>query len=100
MDANDQISSRPSSYFIEDGSYFRLKNVQLTYNFNEQVLSSIGLAGLQVYVQGQNLATFTKYSGLNPEIQAGTDSDPTLGFDGGYMPVARTYTLGLNVTLR
>ncbi|TFG77484.1 MAG: SusC/RagA family TonB-linked outer membrane protein, partial [Flavobacteriales bacterium] len=100
MDANDQISSRPSSYFIENGSYFRIKNVQLTYNFPEQVLSTIGLAGLQVYVQGQNLATFTKYSGLNPEIQAGTESDPTLGFDGGYMPVARTYTLGLNVTLR
>ncbi len=100
MDANDQISSRPSSYFIEDGSYFRLKNVQLTYNFTEEVLSTIGLAGLQVYVQAQNLATFTKYSGLNPEIQAGTESDPTLGFDGGYMPVARTFTLGLNVTLR
>ena len=99
MDANDQVSSRPSSYFIEDGSYFRLKNVQLTYNFTEAVLSTIGVKGAQIYVQAQNLATFTKYSGLNPEIQAGTDSDPTLGFDGGYMPVSRTFTLGLNVTL-
>ncbi len=99
MDANDQISTRPSSYFIEDGSYFRLKNVQLTYSFPEKVLSTLGIARAQVYLQGQNLATFTKYSGLNPEIQAGTESDPTLGFDGGYMPVSRTYTLGLNVTL-
>ncbi len=99
MDANDQVSSRPSSYFIEDGSYFRLKNVQLTYSFPEKVLSTLGIARAQVYLQGQNLATFTKYSGLNPEIQAGTESDPTLGFDGGYMPVSRTYTLGLNVTL-
>lgn len=99
MDANDQISSRPSSYFIEDGSYFRIKNVQLTYSFPEDVVDRMGIGALQLYIQGQNLATFTKYTGLNPEIQAGTESDPTLGFDGGYMPVSRTYTLGLNVTL-
>ncbi|WP_373073785.1 SusC/RagA family TonB-linked outer membrane protein [Zeaxanthinibacter enoshimensis] len=100
MDANDQVSSRPSSYFIEDGSYFRIKNVQLTYNFTEDILSKLGLATAQLYVQGQNLHTFTKYSGLNPEIQAGTESDPTLGFDGGYMPVARTITLGFNVSFK
>ena len=99
MDANDQVSSRPSSYFIEDGSYFRLKNVQLTYQFSDEVMSKIGLAGASIFIQGQNLKTWTKYSGLNPEIQAGTDSDPTLGFDGGYMPVSRTFTLGLNVNL-
>ncbi|NJB71937.1 TonB-linked SusC/RagA family outer membrane protein [Saonia flava] len=97
MDANDQISSRPSSYFIEDGSFFRLKNVQLTYNFPENVLSTIGLARAAIYVQGQNLATFTKYSGLNPEIQTGNNTN--LGYDGGFLPVSRTFLLGLNVTL-
>ena len=99
MDANDQISSRPSSYFIEDGSYFRLKNVQLTYSFPNDLMEKIGISRAQVYVQGQNLATWTKYTGLNPEIQAGNRSDATLGFDGGYMPVSRTYTLGLRLTL-
>lgn len=97
MDANDQVSSRPSSYFIEDGSYFRLKNVQLTYSFPEDILEGIGLSRAQIYVQGQNLATWTKYSGLNPEINS-SRSDATLGFDGGFMPVSRTYTLGLRVS--
>ncbi|MEK6155310.1 TonB-dependent receptor [Flavobacteriaceae bacterium 3-367] len=99
MDANDQVSSRPSSYFIENGSYFRIKNVQLTYAFPEKLLDPLGLSAVQVYVQGQNLYTFTKYTGLNPEIQTGTENDATLGFDGGFMPVSRTFTLGLNVTL-
>ncbi|MDI9877445.1 SusC/RagA family TonB-linked outer membrane protein [Flectobacillus rivi] len=95
MDANDQISSRPSSYFIEDGSYFRIKNVQLTYNLSRKIGSKLGLDNAQVYLQAQNLATFTKYTGLNPEIQTGTDN--TLGFDGGYMPVSRTFILGVNL---
>lgn len=99
MDANDQVSSRPSSYFIEDGSYFRIKNIQLTFNFPKPIMESIGLSGAQIYLQGQNLITFTDYSGLNPEIQVGTENDHTLGFDGGYMPVSRTFILGLNVDL-
>jgi TonB-dependent starch-binding outer membrane protein SusC len=95
MDANDQVSSRPSSYFIEKGTYFRIKNVQLTYTMPSKLANTIGFANVQAYVQIQNLATFTKYTGLNPEIQ--TDRDNTLGFDGGYMPVSRTLLVGLNV---
>ncbi len=94
MDANDQVSSRPSSYFIEDGSYFRIKNVQLTYNLPSKTIKRTALDNAQIYMQVQNLATFTKYTGLNPEIQTGTDN--TLGFDGGYMPVSRTVILGIN----
>ncbi|MGB5274662.1 MAG: SusC/RagA family TonB-linked outer membrane protein, partial [Flavobacteriaceae bacterium] len=105
MDRNDAISSRPSSYFIEDASFFRIKNVQLTYSFNNQVLDAIGgIANAQIYVQAQNLATFTKYTGLNPEVQLSNTDDArrnqTLGYDGGGLPVARTFTLGLNVTLK
>jgi TonB-linked SusC/RagA family outer membrane protein len=95
MDANDQISSRPSSYFLEDGSYMRIKNVQLTYNLPRSIGKKFGLDNTQIYVQAQNLATFTKYKGLNPEIQTGTDN--TIGFDGGYMPVSRTFILGVNL---
>lgn len=94
MDANDQVSSRPSSYFIENGSYFRIKNVQLTYNMPAKLIKKTALDNAQVYLQVQNMATFTKYTGLNPEIQTGTDN--TLGFDGGYMPVSRTVILGIN----
>ena len=95
MDANDQVSSRPSSYFIEDGSYFRIRNVQLTYTLPATTLSKYGFGRASVYFQGQNLVTFTKYSGLNPEIQTNTDN--TLGFDGGYMPVSRNFLIGLNL---
>ncbi|MBC7407650.1 MAG: TonB-dependent receptor [Arcicella sp.] len=95
MDANDQVSSRPSSYFIEKGSYFRIKNVQLNYTMPSRIVNAIGFANLQAYVQVQNLATFTKYTGLNPEIQTGNDN--TLSFDGGYMPVSRTLLVGLNL---
>lgn len=105
MDRNDAVSSRPSSYFIEDGSFFRIKNVQLTYSFNQNVLESIGgIASAQIYIQGQNLVTFTKYTGLNPEVQLSNTDDSrrnlTLGYDGGGLPVARTFNLGLSVTLK
>ncbi|MDW3652148.1 MAG: TonB-dependent receptor [Bacteroidia bacterium] len=97
MDANDQISSRVSTYLIEDGSFFRLRNVQLTYNFPTTLAQKLGMRSGQVYIQGQNVLTITDYTGLNPEIQTGNDR--TLGFDGGYMPVARTIILGLNISL-
>ena len=100
-DANDQISSRPSSYFIEDGSYFRLKNLQLGYTLPTNLLSRIGLGTCQVYVQSQNLLTFTKYEGLNPEISISNnfngDKNRNLGFDGGYLPASRTLLFGLSV---
>ena len=97
MDANDQISSRTSSYLIEDGSYFRLRNVQLTYTFSDSLNDTLGISGGNIYFQGQNLLTVTNYSGLNPEIQ--TTNDIQLGYDGGFMPVSRTLTVGLNLSL-
>ncbi|EON77131.1 TonB-dependent receptor [Lunatimonas lonarensis] len=96
MDSNDQISSRPSTYFIEDGSYFRLRNLQLTYSLTQNALSKLGMSRASVYFQGQNLFTITNYSGTNPEIQTGSNN--TIGFDGGYMPVSRNLILGVNVT--
>ena len=97
MDANDQVSSRTSSYLIEDGSYFRLKNIQLTYTFGDSINNALGISGGNLYLQGQNLVTITDYTGLNPEIQTGADT--TLGFDGGYMPVSKTIIVGLNLNL-
>jgi TonB-linked SusC/RagA family outer membrane protein len=98
MDANDQISSQVSDYLIEDGSFFRIRNIQLTYTVPNDFGSRIGLSNAQVYLQGQNMITITGYNGLNPEIQSNTDT--TLGFDGGYMPVARTLLLGLNISFQ
>jgi len=97
MDANDQVSSRTSTFLIEDGSYFRLKNIQLTYTFGDAIKNALGISGGALYLQGQNLLTITNYSGMNPEIQTGADR--TLGFDGGYMPASETILLGLNLNL-
>jgi TonB-linked SusC/RagA family outer membrane protein len=96
MDANDQISSRPSSYFIEDGTYFRLRNAQLTYALPSSLAAKVGLGAARIYVQGQNMLTITNYTGLNPEIQ--TTTDGTLGFDGGFMPVSKNLIFGVNVS--
>ena len=96
MDANDQISSRPSSYFIEDGTYFRLRNAQLTYALPSSLAAKIGLGAARVYIQGQNMITITNYTGLNPEIQ--TTNDGTLGFDGGFMPVSKNLIFGVNLS--
>ena len=97
MDANDQTSSRVTTYLIEDGSYFRIRNIQLTYTFGDVINNALGINSGNIYLQGQNLFTFTNYSGLNPEVNEG--SDLTLGYDGGYMPVAKTITVGLNLNL-
>jgi TonB-linked SusC/RagA family outer membrane protein len=99
--ASDQISIQPSTYYLESGSYFRMKNIQLTYQLPRAVLSKLRLGSAAVYVQGQNLLTFTKYSGMDPEINLRSYSagnDRQIGVDGGSYPVAKTILLGLNLS--
>ncbi|WP_242204028.1 SusC/RagA family TonB-linked outer membrane protein [Aestuariivivens insulae] len=83
----------PSDLFIEDGSYLRLRNVQLGYNFDIK-----GFQKCRLYVSGQNIITITDYSGFDPEVQSGNVIDGS-GVDFGRNPVAKTYILGLNLTL-
>ena len=89
-----------TSFFIEDGSYFRLKNVQLGYSLPEEVLSSTGIGALKFFVQATNLFTITDYTGLDPEIGRSTffenvDSDWGIGIDSGFYPVTKTFTFGV-----
>ena len=79
-----------STMYVEDGSYFRLKNIQLGYTFKPAFLSRN--QSLRVYVSSQNLVTFTRYSGLDPEI-------PGNGIDRGQYPQPRAFIFGLNVNL-
>ena len=98
--SNDVISSNPSTYYLEDGSYFRLKNVQLSYNVPANLLRSLGIGGATVYIQGQNLATFTKYTGLDPEVNLrnfGAGADRQIGVDEGTYPAFRSTNFGLNI---
>lgn len=86
-----------SSRFVEDGSYLRLKNITLSYNLPQSILSKAGLRSLQVFVTGQNLLTFTKYSGYDPEVNAYGSSSVALGVDYGTYPQSKTCVIGVNV---
>lgn len=86
-----------STRFIEDGTYVRLKAITLKYNFDTERMSKIGINRLSVYATGQNLLTFTKYSGLDPEVNAFGNSPVAMGIDYGTYPQAITVILGLNV---
>lgn len=87
---------RNSTRFVEDGSYLRLKSITLAYNFNPRHFKKAGISKLSVYTTGQNLLTFTKYTGFDPEVNAFGLSATELGVDYGTYPQARTLTVGLN----
>ncbi|MDR2466197.1 MAG: TonB-dependent receptor [Prevotellaceae bacterium] len=89
-----------SDRFIEDGSYLRIQNVSLGYNFPQQWTQKIGVASVKVYVNLQNLYTFTKYRGFDPEIGVsyGYQGSMLTGVDNGRYPSPRIYTFGLNVS--
>jgi TonB-linked SusC/RagA family outer membrane protein len=90
--------AQASSRFIEDGSFIRLRNVTLGYNLPKKVLSNIKLNSVRVYVTGQNLLTFTKYSGWDPEVNSDDfSSNIGLGYDFYSTPQAKTILFGLNV---
>ncbi len=92
-------NKRVSSRFIEDGSYLRLKNLTLGYSFPKQWLTNKKIAGLRVYFSGQNLLTFTQYSGLDPEVNYRGNENAIIGTDFFTYPQARAYTFGINLTL-
>jgi TonB-linked SusC/RagA family outer membrane protein len=87
-----------SSRTIEDGSYLRLKTVAFGYTFNNSLLKRIKVKTLRVYASGQNLYTWTNYTGLDPEVSTFA-SALTPGFDWSAYPKARTVTFGINLTL-
>lgn len=92
-------NGRTSTWHLEDGSYLRLQNVSLGYTLPNKWTSKFYVDKLRIYVSGQNLVTFTKYSGYNPEVNARPDSALTPGEDYGTYPLARTFMFGINLTL-
>lgn len=91
-------NGRTSTWHLEDGSYLRLQNVALGYTLPETWTRHFYVEKMRIYVSGQNLVTFTKYSGYNPEVNARPDSALTPGEDYGTYPLARTFMFGVNVT--
>jgi TonB-dependent starch-binding outer membrane protein SusC len=87
-----------STRVIEDGSYLKLKTVQLGYNFSSTLLKRIKITNLRVYASAQNLYTWTKYTGFDPEVSKFGSSALQPAFDYSVYPYARTVTFGLNVS--
>ena len=80
---------RVSDRYVEDGSYLRLKNITLAYNFNKALLSRIGLESARIAFSAENVATITKYSGFDPEVGEN-------GLDFSSFPSSRTFNIGLS----
>lgn len=91
--------TRPSTYFVEDGSFLRLKNLQLGYTLPSTITEKIGATNLRVYIQGTNLLTFTEYTGFDPEINAIGNNQLNLGIDNNTYPQAKIFTFGINLKL-
>jgi TonB-dependent starch-binding outer membrane protein SusC len=96
IDANPGVE-RISSRYIEDGSYIRIQNVVLGYSLPGALVQKIHLGNLRLYANIQNLATFTKYTGFDPEIGNQAQSSILQGVDNGHYPLARTFMLGVQV---
>ncbi len=86
-----------SSYFVEDGSYLRVKDISLSYNVPLQYISRIGLTKLQPYISATNLITLTKYKGRDPEVNQYGNSGAVQGLDWGTYPSSRSFVLGVKV---
>jgi len=91
-------NQRPSDFYVEDGSFLRLRNVQLGYTLPQDLLSKFRLKGLKVYASANNLITVTNYRGFDPEIGTGGWILDT-GIDKGFYPANRTIGGGIKVTL-
>ncbi|MEM6804343.1 MAG: hypothetical protein AAF696_23280 [Bacteroidota bacterium] len=93
--------STSNSYYIEDGSYVRLRTAQLGYNFSPSVLSKLGTSSARLYVQGQNLLTITNYGGPDPDINItgqNPGDDLKMGVDESGFPTTRQVLLGLSLS--
>ncbi len=92
-----------STAYLEDGSFLRLQNLQLGYNFPENWLEKLRIQNARIYLMGANLFTITEYSGLDPEITTravnGQRGEINRGIDIGGWPISKQFMVGLNITL-
>jgi hypothetical protein len=87
---------RMSDRFVEDGSYMRIQNITIGYNLPKALIAKAKLASARLYFSAQNLKTFTKYSGYDPELGAFNGSISYMNVDDGHYPNPRTFTIGGN----
>jgi TonB-linked SusC/RagA family outer membrane protein len=90
-------NSRISTRFIEDASYLRLKSVTLSYSIAKNLLKKMNISAVKLYATGENLLTFTDYSGFDPEVNAFGGSNVARGIDFGTYPQTRNIIFGMNI---
>ncbi|MBA0883468.1 SusC/RagA family TonB-linked outer membrane protein [Flavobacterium undicola] len=90
-DTNKNFNN-PSDFYLEDGDYFRIKTIQFGYSLPTDIIKKAGLSRTRIYLTGENLFTFTKYTGYDPEI-----GGSVMGIDRGFYPQAKTFMLGVNL---
>ncbi len=98
MRIGSDINPSTSSEYLESGSFLEISNVVLGYNLPKSLTDKIKLSKVRIYASVQDLYTFTKYTGYNPEANAFGADNLRLGYDYSYYPLARTFNLGINVT--
>jgi TonB-linked SusC/RagA family outer membrane protein len=97
---NPGLNTRPSTRYVENASYLRIQNLQLGYNLGSRVLDRLKVSTLRIYLSAENLATFTKYRGYNPEIgklSEGSQSSLTRGIDFAMIPIPRIFQGGIQI---
>lgn len=88
-----------SDRYVEDGSYIRIQNVSLGYRIPAKYLAKAKISSARVYVTVQNLKTFTKYSGYDPEVGVFNNNIRLMNVDAGHYPNPRSFTMGINLEL-
>lgn len=101
QDANENFD-KLSSNMVEDGSFLKVKTLQLGYTLPEKLTTKLHLKKLRVYVTGQNLITFTDYSGFDPEISEykpgnGSNTSLAAGIDMANYPLPKSFVFGVNI---
>lgn len=96
MITSNQSIILPNSFYVEDGSYFRIRNIQVGYSFSKAIADSLSVKKLRIYLSAQNPWTSFKYNGFSPEIM---NSDRVqMGIDNNIYPISAIYTMGMNLT--
>ncbi len=96
MITSNQSIILPNSFYVEDGSYIRIRNIQIGYNLPKDLAKSLSLTKLRLYVSAQNPWTSFKYNGFSPEINS--SDRVNMGIDNNIYPISAIYTMGMNLT--
>jgi len=95
---NDASSAlKVTDYFLEDASYVRVRTMQLGYSIPKNLLNTINVDRLRIYVQAQNLITWTKFTGLDPGLSLSGGSDTSMGVVNNYNPTPKQIIFGINL---